>query len=132
MYAVEKVITTKDEISAQGFGSSSPLDVAQKETHFVWKAELFHSPGNLGCSSNARKRLDQLASNCAENYRRSVSHLSGAQETSPHIMLFDVPNDVRQSYVGDEHERVRDLTEDERANFLAVFQEANRQATEKQ
>ncbi len=133
VYAVESIKTTKDEVSAQGFGSSSPLAVPQKETHFVWRGELFSSPGNLSGSSNACKQLDQLATNFADNYRRSLSRLFVPLGTSPYVIHFGVPADVQQSYkdVGDEYERVRDLTEAERDNFLAAFQEANRKSTEK-
>jgi hypothetical protein len=131
VYAVETTKTTRDEVSAQGFGYTSPLAVPQKETHFVWQGELFNGPGSLSGSSNARKELDQLASNFADNYRRSLCHLSVAQGTSPYDIHFGVPADIRQSYVGDEHERVRNLTDVEREAFVTAFREANRKAAKK-
>ena len=122
VFAMEYTRTYRDQVSRQGFGSSSPLvEPEATVTSYHWSATWPKDVHAATGASNDSGDLRRLAENFAINYPRFPR-----SEREP-VQISTEPTDEAKDYasrVAEGTGEVRPLTLDELTGFLVAFQEA--------
>lgn len=140
IFAIEHTETTKDTVTKQGFGYSSPLESPQTKTFYHWEGKLnpteferTYPQGKEGYvgSSMADEDIEGLAENFAARYRETQNpELQKRGESSYSLKFEPSENVARKTEAAHGKEaRVRGLTQDEHRKFMDAFSRANQEAT---
>ncbi|MCX6695880.1 MAG: hypothetical protein NTU61_06250 [Candidatus Altiarchaeota archaeon] len=116
VYAIEETVTHKDDITAQGFGYSTPLSAPVKKTHFRWQGKLHGSGPGVTGNSNSNETLDGLAENWSSNYLQHPNPAAKAAKQPSYGLDFSPPSELKGA---------RPLTMPEREQFIDAFRKAN-------
>lgn len=130
IFAADRIKTSVDIFSNQGFGRTTSLEKPISSTTYHWSG-ILHGKGtdNVG-SSNCRDTLSQLAANFAENYRGHQNpDLQKAGKASYTLCFEPTSMDTLTFSSGQQGQvTIRPLTAEEQQVFMRAFQQANKMA----